>query len=313
MKKKESAFGIIMLILVILTIFQYWKIICAVLIIFCLCLFLWVILKRKRENSDISLNIQFDNTLHPSAEIRSKNKIKKYSLPVEYVELSTSGDENVCPMCAQFEGKIFPAKRAPKLPLCPGCACAYLYYSNKNDLPSAAIISDLNNFTLPSEYAPMFYDIQQKVYKETNVKKQISICENQIEKLYEFMKPYISAKFSAPEDLACRDLLPKLYMQLGKWEKAEQTITTCINAGAYYPQNGSDALSYFKTYQEVALQTLDYITQNPGCLQRNIYKKMGYEGEEKNILKEFLRCSKLIEKVKYKNTNQLFCNTEELV
>ena len=116
LKKKESAFGIIMLILVILTIFQYWKIICAVLIIFCLCLFLWVILKRKRENSDISLNIQFDNTLHPSAEIRSKNKIKKYSLPVEYVELSTSGDENVCPMCAQFEGKFFPAKRAPKLP-----------------------------------------------------------------------------------------------------------------------------------------------------------------------------------------------------
>lgn len=132
LKKKESAFGIIMLILVILTIFQYWKIICAVLIIFCLCLFLWVILKRKRENSDISLNIQFDNTLHPSAEIRSKNKIKKYSLPVEYVELSTSGDENVCPMCAQFEGKFFPAKRAPKLPLCPGCACAYFFYPKYN-------------------------------------------------------------------------------------------------------------------------------------------------------------------------------------
>lgn len=310
MKKKESAFSTIVLILVILAIFQYWKIICAALIIFCLCFFLWIIFKRKKKDSDISLFVQFDNTLHPSAEIRSKNKIKKYSLPIEYVELSTSGDENVCPMCAQFEGKFFPAKRAPKLPLCPGCACAYLYYSNKNDLPATAVISDLNNFTLPSEYTPMFYDIQQKVYKETDVMKQISICENQIEKLYEFMKPYISARFSAPEDLACRDLLPKLYMQLGKWEKAEQTITTCIDAGAYYPQNGSDALSYFKTYQEVSLKTLAYITQNPGYLQRNIYKKMGYEGEEKNILKEFLRYSKLIKKVKYKNTNQLFCNTE---
>ena len=51
---------------------------------------------------------------------------------------------------------------------------------------------------------------------------------------------------------------------------------------------------------------LSYISQNPGCLQRNVYKAMGYEGEERDQLKNFLRDSKQIEKEKYNNTNKLF-------
>lgn len=32
----------------------------------------------------------------------------------EYVQFSTSGDNNVCPMCAQFEGKFFLINEADK-------------------------------------------------------------------------------------------------------------------------------------------------------------------------------------------------------
>lgn len=121
------------------------------------------------------------------------------------------------------------------------------------------------------------------------------------------MVPYNSAGFDAPAELACRDLLPDLYMQIGKWQKAENAIKTCIAANAYSPENGLEALSHFNAYRKVATETLSYISENPGCLQRNIYKKMGYDGEEKELLKSFLQTSLLIEKIKYNNTNQLFC------
>ena len=80
---------------------------------------------------------------------------------------------------------------------------------------------------------------------------------------------------------------------------------------AYFPNDGSTELAYLESYKKIALETLTYISQNPGCLQRNIYKTMGYEGDEREYLKHFLRNSNLIKKVKYNNTNQLFCKTDE--
>lgn len=237
--------------------------------------------------------------------IQTQNKANDYDLKIEYVQLSTSGDDDVCPMCAQFEGKIFLSTEAPQLPLCPSCACVYMYYF-ENDLPSNSIISNKNDFILPAECTSMFYKKQQQICKEKDITKLIRLCESQIKKLYEFMEPYISAQFSAPAELACRDLLPDLYMQLGKWEKAESTIKTCIKAKAYYPEDGSAQLIEFELYKKVATETLSYISQNSGCLQRNVYKAMGYEGEEREQLKNFLRDSKQIEKEKYNNTNKLF-------
>ena len=227
-------------------------------------------------------------------------------LEIEYVRLSTSGDENVCPMCAQFEGKIFLASDAPQLPLCPSCSCAYESYYSKSDLPNNAVISNKNDFVLPAECTPMLYKSQQKLYETTDTNKCIRLCENQLRELAKFMEPYVSAGFPAPTELACRDLLPDLYISLGKWKKAENTIKKCIAANAYYPGDGSEELAYFESYKKVALETLSYISQNPGCLQRNIYKIMGYENDEKEHLKHFLRNSTLIEKVKYNKTNQLF-------
>lgn len=258
------------------------------------------------EQSQLSVKINYNNSKSPGTQFEEQTDI---DLGTEYVMLSTAGDENVCPMCAQFEDKIFSSSDAPKLPLCPSCSCGYMYYF-KDDLPPNAVISNKSDFVLPAKCTPIFYKHQQELYREKDINKQIRICESDLKKLPEFMAPYLSANFPAPQELLCRDLLPHLYMQLGKWDKAEQSIIKCIDANAYFPDNGSAELAYLSSYRKIATETLSYLQQNPGCLQRNIYKKMGYEGEEREVMKDFLRYTKLIKKVKYNNTNQLFCITE---
>jgi hypothetical protein len=264
------------------------------------------------SSSAFKIKIKYDDFKLPRAQIQTQDGVEDYDLQIEYVRISTSGDENVCPMCAQFEGKIFRAADAPKLPLCPSCACAYDCYC-KEDLPSNAVISNKEDFILPADCTPLFYKHQQKSYKETDTNKIICMCESDLKKLSEFMAPYIAAKFDAPPELACRDLLPELYMQLGKWDMAEKAINKCIEAKAYYPNDGLAELSYLTTYRKIADEVLTFLQQNPGYLQRNMYKAMGYIEEEKELLKDFLRNSKLIKKLKYNNTNQLFCNTEETI
>ena len=260
--------------------------------------------------SELHIKIQYDDFKLPRAQIQTQNGVKDYDLQIEYICISTAGDENVCPMCAQFEGKIFRATDAPKLPLCPSCTCEYECYC-KEDLPSDAIISNKEDFILPADCTPLFYKHQQKSYEENDTNKLIRMCESDLKKISEFMTPYIAARFDAPPELACRDLLPELYMQSGKWDKAEKAIKKCIEAKAYYPDDGFSELTYLNSYHKIATEVLAYLQQKPGYLQRNIYKAMGYIGEEREILKDFLRDSKLIKKIKYNNTNQLFCNTEE--
>ncbi len=264
----------------------------------------------QTEQETVSVKIDYGKSTKPTVKVQTPEETYECDLDIEYVCISTSGDENVCPMCVQFEGKFFLASDAPELPLCPSCSCAYEYYS-KNDLPAHAIISDKNNFVLPAKCTKWFYKKQQETYEETDINKLIRLCESQLKRLHEFIQPYIAANFDAPAELACRDLLPELYMQTGEWEKAEKTIKTCILEKAYDPEDSSDVLADFEAYRKVAIETLTYISQNPGCLQRNIYKKMGYEGIEREKLKDFIRDSRLIRKVKYNNTNQLFCVTEK--
>lgn len=267
-------------------------------------------LRKKQpltEQPQLSVKIDYNNSESPYTQFKEQTGI---DLGIEYAMLSTAGDNNVCPMCAQFEGKIFLSTDAPPLPLCPSCSCAYMYYL-KDDLPSNAVISNKNDFALPAKCTPLFYKHHQELYEERDISNQIKLCESDLANLSEFMKPYITANFPAPQELLCRDLLPDLYMQLGKWDKAEQTIKKCIDANAYFPDDGAEELKYLISYKKVATETLSYIQQNPGCLQRNIYKKMRYEEEEREVLKDFLRYTKLIKKVKYNNTNQLFCITEE--
>lgn len=74
------------------------------------------------DASPFTIKVQYGRSVVPKAQIYTKENVRNYDLEIEYVQLSTSGDENVCPMCAQFEGIFFLGSNAPKLPLCPNCA-----------------------------------------------------------------------------------------------------------------------------------------------------------------------------------------------
>ena len=261
----------------------------------------------QAEQDTVSVKIDYSKHTEPTVKVQTPEETYEYDLDAEYVCLSTSRDESVCPMCAQFEGKFFLSTDAPKLPLCPECACAYKYYSGE-DLPPNTVISHKNDFTLPAECTSIFYKHQQNIYDETDINKQIRLCERDIKKLSEFMAPYISSGFPTPRELVCRDLLPELYMQLGEWKKAEKVIKKCIEAAAYSPNDGSKELANLASYQKIAIEALSYIEQNPGCLQKNIYKALSYEGDDREQLKHFLRYSRQIKKIKHGNTNELYCN-----
>lgn len=265
----------------------------------------------QTEQNSVSVSLNYDKFATPTVKVQTSEETYEYDLETEYVCISTSGDENVCPMCAQFEGKFFPSNDAPKLPLCPSCACAYEYY-DKGDLPSGSTISNKNDFILPAKCTPMIYEKQQMIYDEKDINKQIQLCKEQLKKIHEFMKPYISTKFPAPCELACRDFLPELYMKMGKWTDAENVIKLCIDAQAYFPEDGSEQLAEFEAYRKIAMEALTYIEQNPGCLQRNIYKALPYEGDEREQLKHFLRYSKQIKKIKHGNTNEIYCNEDSM-
>ncbi len=62
--------------------------------------------KQQPEPYNFSPTINFGNReLSPKEQIKERTGI---DLDYEkYVCLSTSGDENVCPMCAQFDGNSF--------------------------------------------------------------------------------------------------------------------------------------------------------------------------------------------------------------
>lgn len=314
--KKSSPLGTIIGILILFSFISYifpYLIIAIIILIAVVSIGYIILAKQKKkspeptstENAEFSVTVNFGNRNESPKEQIEKQLGTNIDLGEEYVQLSTAGDESVCPMCAQFEGKIFRRKDAPKLPLCPSCSCAYKYYYEK-DLPDDAIISNKGNFTLPAECTPLFHKHQQELYKETDTAKIIRLCEADLKKLPEFMTPYLSAHFPAPGELICRDLLPNLYMQLGQWDKAEAAIQKCIEANAYYPDHGLTELSYLACYRKVATNALSYIEQNPGCLQSGIYKKLSYEGDDRETLKDFLRCSKQIKKIKHGNTNELY-------
>ena len=58
----------------------------------------------SKKESELSVEIDFSNSKSPGTQFKEQTGI---DLGTEYVKLSTACNENVCPMCAQFEGKIF--------------------------------------------------------------------------------------------------------------------------------------------------------------------------------------------------------------
>lgn len=160
------------------------------------------------------------------------------------------------------------------------------------------------------EFIDDFYTLSSIIDDEKDIYKKLEACEKTYPLLSDFCRFCIEEdEGELPPFINCRDIGPELYMRLGEWDKAEKAIKLCIEANAYYPDDGSEQLNDLASYRNVATTALSYISQNPGCLQRNMYKILQFNGDEREHLKHFLRTSLLIIKEKSGNTNKLYCKT----
>lgn len=154
-----------------------------------------------------------------------------------------------------------------------------------------------------------FYSTCDKLSAPAPAKIKLSYCLEQLALLSDTVIAFLEEDGSLPPVIACRDTAPEMCMRLGEWEKAKNIVKFCISCNAFYPDAkiGENELIYIETFQETATVALTFIQNNPGFLQKKLYKAL--EGQtDHDCLKHFLRCSEQIIKVKDGSTNKLYIN-----
>lgn len=154
------------------------------------------------------------------------------------------------------------------------------------------------------DYAP-FFALADKIQQSHSIQERLSLCEQAAQLLPGFVSACIEQDGELPPSIICRDYAPIWYMRTGNWEAAANYINYCISCNAYFPEDGTAELQYLDLYRHTAETALAYITQNPGCLQNQLYKNLG-NAVDKECLMRFTRYSYLISKVPYKKTNKLY-------
>lgn len=193
-----------------------------------------------------------------------------FELEIPFIKIITSGDDRVCPMCRQFDGKLFHASDVPPLPLHPFCGCAYQYLETSGKRK----INNTSDFVLPAPCTKEFCEISEKIHAEKDIYKRIELGEAALKLLKEFLSPYVSAGFDLPEYLPCPYYLITDYRALGEWDNARRVIETCIDAGYYVQEECEEALQWNEYVKEATQALIAFLTDNSGTLQRNIYRKL---------------------------------------
>lgn len=157
-----------------------------------------------------------------------------------------------------------------------------------------------------SNFGESFYSLSEKIEQEPDILKKLDYCEQSLPLLSDFVKFSLEEDEDLPPCINCRDTAPEMYMRLGRWDDAERYIKACIEANAYYPQKGEEEYNEFLAYKKTAIAAVDFLSKNPGFLQKNLYKALA--DQDISQLKHFTRCSKQIQKVPVKNTNELYVN-----
>ena len=154
-----------------------------------------------------------------------------------------------------------------------------------------------------------FFRLSNKIQHGNKVFPKIEACE----KSYRILKPVINIFKEEPDAfppvIACREYGPHIYKLLGDWENAERIIRFCIDTGAYEsPDDGNAELEYLITYKKVAETAINFIRDNPGFLQKNIYIALRQQISEENIpiLKDFMRETYVFHKQPHGGTNELY-------
>ena len=112
--------------------------------------------------------------------------------------------------------------------------------------------------------------------------------------------------------------MPYLYMRLGKFDESKRVIMACISAKAYDCSGwtnpkatiGREYLRGLKRIKDASSAVLQYVSDNPGVLQRNIYKTFKDSSVTHDDLYWVLRYSYQVKKEKAGNTYKLYTNTD---
>lgn len=150
-----------------------------------------------------------------------------------------------------------------------------------------------------------YYGLMQKVQQAQTSEEKGKLLERQLRLLPAFVSNSL-IEDELPPIIPCRDELPELYMRAGNWKEAERVIKFCMAENAYYPDTGEDSLRYLLNYKTAAETTLKFLKDNPGYLQKNIYKALANAELDDYSLKHFIRCSEQIKKVPFQGTNKLY-------
>lgn len=154
------------------------------------------------------------------------------------------------------------------------------------------------------DYAP-FFELSDSIQASGSIEQRLTLCESALQLLPGFVAACLAEDHELPQVINCRDYAPIWYMRLGQWDKAQAYISACISCGAYYPDNGQHELQYLVKYKTAALAVLSYVKENPGCLQKNLYKALAGVADL-DCMKQFVRYTPLLRKEPTGKTNALY-------
>lgn len=137
--------------------------------------------------------------------------------------------------------------------------------------------------------------------------ERISYLEQALSVLPQFVMDCMKSDGELPPVVPPRDTLPELYMRYGNWEKARETVDFCSSVKAFQKSEYADMIELIDVRQAAAEGLLDFLNENPGFIQKNVYKEPALSAYNHDALVWVCRSFKLIRKEKSGNTNKLYC------
>jgi len=150
-----------------------------------------------------------------------------------------------------------------------------------------------------------YFELSEIIRHDKDVRNKLRACRASYKILPYFVKHWLEENDELPPTILCRDVGIKLFMRVGQWYNAELAIKTCAAVGAL-PDDGQAALDYLRRYKKTVQAAVKLIQDNEGFLQDQIYKAL--PNADQDCLKDFVRSSLLIDKIKIGKTNALYIN-----
>lgn len=148
-----------------------------------------------------------------------------------------------------------------------------------------------------------YFSLINRAEQAINDNERISYLEQALSAL-----PGLVTDDELPPVVPPRDTLPELYMRCGAWENARETVDFCYSVGALKKDEYIERIKLIKEREAAANGLLEFLHNNPGFLQKNVYKTSELSALNHNALVWVCRSFKLIRKEKCGNTNKLYRN-----